>query len=159
MAASPSAAVPVKDARTETGDEPVAASARGRRMAWANWTSLMFALLQSVCTFFATVNGLRLAIGIGALALSSGARATVHWLHSDAVRVPMIVLALLGTLLNLVVLWQVRRLRNRPAAQWRQKPVGARTVRMERAQLVLSIVTLLLIVVEESIHLRWHHHL
>ena len=126
---------------------------------WIGWSSFFFAVLQSVCTFFATVNGLRLAIGIGALALSGGVRATVHWLHSDAVRVPMIVLALLGTLLNLVVLWQIRRLRNRPAAQWRQKPVSARTVRMERAQLVLSIVTLVLIVVEESIHLRWHGHL
>jgi hypothetical protein len=30
---------------------------------------------------------------------------------------------------------------------------------MERLQLVLSIVTLVLIAVEEYWHLRWHHHL
>jgi hypothetical protein len=126
---------------------------------WIGWSSFLFALLQSVCTFFASVNGLRLAIGVGALALSSGTRVAVRWLHSDAVRVPMIVLALLGTLLNLVVLWQIRRLRSNPAAQWRQRPVSPRKIRMERVQLVLSVVTLVLIAVEEYWHLRWHHHL
>jgi len=126
---------------------------------WLGWSSFFFALLQSVCTFFATVNGLRLAIGIGALALSGAARSTVHWLHSDAIRLPMIGLALLGTLLNLVVLWQIRRLRARPSAQWRQRPVSLRKIRMERVQWVLSVVTLVLIGVEEYWHLRWHHHI
>jgi hypothetical protein len=137
---------------------PVAGGSTKSRV-WIGWSSFFFALLQSVCTFFASVNGLRLAIGIGALALSGGARATVHWLHSDAVRVPMMVLALCGTLLNLVVLWQIRRLRSRPAAQWRQRPVSSGKIRMERVQLVLSILTLVLIGVEEYWHLRWHHHL
>jgi hypothetical protein len=127
--------------------------------AWIGWSSFFFALLQSVCTFFASVNGLRLAIGIGALALSGGARATVGWLHSDSIRLPMMGLALLGTLLNLLVLWQIRRLRARPAAQWRQTPVTPAKIRMERLQLVLSIVTLVLIAVEEYWHLRWHLHL
>jgi len=142
----------------ESPANPVAdGNAKSRE--WLGWSSFFFALLQSVCTFFATVNGLRLAIGIGALALSGAARSTVHWLHSDAVRLPMIVLALLGTLLNLIVLWQIRRLRARPSAQWRQKPVSLRKIRMERVQWVLSVVTLALIGVEEYWHLRWHHHL
>jgi hypothetical protein len=126
---------------------------------WIGWSSFFFALLQSVCTFFATVNGVRLAVGIGALALTGAARSTVHWLHSDAIRLPMIVLALMGTLLNLVVLWQIRRLRARPSAQWRLKPVSSRKIRMERVQWVLSAVTLVLIGVEEYWHFRWHHHL
>jgi len=149
-----------KDMRTDAGEQPVATSAPERRaMTWTSWTSLLFALLQSLCTFFASVNGVRLAIGIGALALSGGAGAFVSWLHSDAIRVPMMSLALLGTLLNLVVLWQIRRLRARPAAQWRQTPVTPGKIRMERLQLVLSIVTLVLIAVEEYWHFRWHHHL
>lgn len=126
---------------------------------WIGWSSFLFALLQSVCSFFASVNGLRLAIGVGALALSGGARVAVGWLHSDAVRVPMILLALLGTLLNLVVLWQIRRLRARPSAQWRQAAVSPRKLRMERLQFVLSMVTLVLITVEEYWHFRWHNHL
>ena len=127
--------------------------------AWIGWSSFFFALLQSLCTFFATVNGLRLAIGVGALAVSASVGATLDRFHSDLVRLPMMVLALCGTLLNLVVLWQIRRLRNRPAAQWRQQPVSAGKIRMERVQLVLSVVTLVLIAVEEYWHLRWHHHL
>ena len=137
---------------------PVAGGSAKPRV-WIGWSSFFFALLQSLCTFFASVNGVRLAIGIGALALSGGASAFVRWLHSDAIRVPMMSLALLGTLLNLVVLWQIRRLRARPAAQWRQQPVSPGKIRMERVQLVLSIVTLVLIAVEEYWHLRWHHHL
>jgi hypothetical protein len=35
------------------------------------WSSFFFALLQSICTFFAAVDGLRLVIGIGSLALST----------------------------------------------------------------------------------------
>lgn len=71
----------------------------------------------------------------------------------------MVLLALIGSLLNLVVLMQLRRLRNRPASQWRQTPLSPRKIRMERWQMVLSIVTLVLIGVEEYIHLLWHHHL
>jgi hypothetical protein len=163
MAAGSATTVQANDRRTDAGEQPVAASAPERRAmawtSWTNWTSLLFALLQSLCTFFATVNGVRLAIGIGALALSGGTRAAVRWLHSDAIRVPMMSLALFGTLLNLVVLWQIRRLRARPAAQWRQTPVTPGKIRMERLQLILSIVTLVLIAVEEYWHLRWHHHL
>ena len=127
--------------------------------AWIGWSSFFFALLQSLCTFFATVNGLRLAIGVGSLAVSAGVGSTLSRFHSDLVRLPMMSLALVGTLLNLVVLWQIRRLRARPAAQWRQTPVSPGKIRMERVQLVLSIVTLVLIAVEEYWHLRWHHHL
>lgn len=71
----------------------------------------------------------------------------------------MIVLALAGSLLNLVVLWQVRRLRSRPAAQWRQTPASAGKLRMERVQTILSIATLVLIGIEEYWHITWHHHL
>jgi len=34
-------------------------------------------------------------------------------MHIDAIRIPMMILALAGSLLNLVILWQVRRLRRR----------------------------------------------
>jgi len=123
------------------------------------WSSLLFAMLQSICTFFAAVDGVRLAIGVGALVVSAGVGATMDWLHADKVRLPMIVLALAGSLLNLLVLWQVRRLRARPSAQWRVSAPSRGKLRMERVQLILSIVTLILIGIEEYWHLRWHHHL
>lgn len=149
--------VSVKTSRSE--GQQANTSESGKTRSVIAWSSFFFSLLQSLCTFFATVNGLRLAIGIGALAVSSSIGAAIRWFHSDLIRLPMVVLALIGSLLNLVVLWQVRRLRSRPAAQWRQTPVSAGKIRMERVQLVLSIATLILLGIEEYWHLTWHHHL
>src|SRR6201996_1253654 len=84
------------------------------------WSSFFFALLQSICTFFAALDGLRLAIGIGSLAVSAGVGSDLDRFHADWIRIPMIGLALLGSLTNLAVLAQIRRLRRRPASQWRQ---------------------------------------
>src|ERR1700755_165241 len=95
-------------------------------MAWANWTGLLFALLQGLCTFFAAANGLRTVIGVGAIALTAGQGEVVRFFHSSAFRRPMNVWAVALAGLNLLVLWQIRRLRERPAAQWRVKPVTAK---------------------------------
>jgi len=149
--------VSVNTSRSEGQQANAAESGKTRSI--VAWSSFFFSLLQSLCTFFATVNGLRLAIGIGALAVSSSVGAAIRWFHSDLIRLPMVVLALLGSLLNLVVLWQVRRLRSRPAAQWRQRPVSAGKLRMEWVQFVLSMATLVLLGIEEYWHVTWHHHL
>jgi hypothetical protein len=58
-----------------------------------------------------------------------------------------------------VILAQVRHLRNRPASQWRRIPLSPHKIRMERVQIVLSIATLVLIGLEEYLHLRWCGHL
>jgi hypothetical protein len=123
------------------------------------WTSLAFAVLQSVCTFFAAMNGLRVGIGITSLVLASSTAAAIDHFHSGWLRVPMILLAVLGSVINLVVLWQIRRLRKLPAAQWRQTTQKPGKLRSERMQLVLSIVTLILVALEERQHLIWLHHL
>ena len=123
------------------------------------WSSFLFALLQSICGAIVAIDGLRIAIGIGALALSTGAGAAMVRFHSDAIRIPMVVIALLGSLLNLAILMHVRHLRNRPASQWRQKPLSLVQKRTEHAQLLLSLATLVLIGVEEYLHLSLHHSL
>ena len=61
------------------------------------WTSLAFAVLQSVCTFFAAMNGLRVGIGITSLVLASSTAAAIDHFHSSWLRLPMIVLAVLGS--------------------------------------------------------------
>ena len=130
----------------------------GRTQGVIAWSSLLFAILQSVCTFFAALSGLRLAIGVGAFALASGAG--VRWdkiFHPDKVRIPMIVLALVGSLLNLAVIAHMRWLRNRPASQWRRVPLTSKQLRMERLQIALSILTLLLVIIEELYHHRNFH--
>lgn len=103
------------------------------------------------------VNGLRLAIGIGSLVLTTGVGAAVVRFHTTWIRLPMLGIALVGSLLNLAILAHVRHLRNRPASQWRQKPLSRHKLRMERLQFVLSIATLILIGVEEYLHLGFHH--
>jgi uncharacterized membrane protein len=123
------------------------------------WSSLAFAVLQSVCTFFAAMNGLRVGIGLGSLALAASTTSAIDRFHNSWMRVPMIVLAVLGSILNLIVLWQIRRLRNLAAAQWRQAPPKPRKLRSERLQLVLSILTLILVALEERQHLIWLRHL
>jgi len=122
------------------------------------WTGFFLALLQSICTFFAALSGLRLVIGIGSLAVSAGVAAILDRFHADWIRLPMIGLALIGSLLNLVILAQIRRLRHRPASQWRQVPLSPQKIRMERAQVILSIATLVLIGIEEYLHFRLRHH-
>jgi hypothetical protein len=141
---------PTEDATSEVAERVHGAIA---------WSSFFFALLQSVCTFFAAANGLRFAVGIGSLVLSASAGAMVDRFHADALRVPMISLALVGSLLNLAVVAQIRRLRRRPASQWRQQPPTPRKLRMERLQVVLSVATLALIAVEEILHYHYCGHL
>ncbi len=123
------------------------------------WGSLLFAALQSVCTFFAAMSGLRVGIGIGSLVLAASAAKAIDSFHVDWLRVPMISLAVVGAVLNLIVLWQIRRLRRNSAAQWRARPVSPKRLRMERLQIVLSVVTLVMVFLEERQHLIWLRHL
>jgi hypothetical protein len=134
-------------------------SKNGRAQGVIAWSSFFFAVLQSICTFFAAVDGLRLVIGVGSLAVSAGIGTAMDRFHQDWIRVPMMVIALLGSSLNLVILMQIRHLRNRPASRWRQRPLSPNKIRMERAQMILSIATLVLIGVEEYLHFRWCGHL
>jgi hypothetical protein len=132
-------------------------SETGKAQGVIAWSSLLFAVLQSVCSFFVALDGLRLVIGVGALASVVGAGEQWDRLHTDWLRVPMVALALVGALLNLTVLLHVWHLRSRPSAQWRQRPLTPRKKRMERVQFALSLITLALVAVEEISHWRTFH--
>ena len=124
---------------------------------WISWSSFVFALLQSLCTAVFAISGVRVLIGLGALAAAAGTDAPARGWHQDAIRIPMMLLALAGTFVNLYVLWRVRRLRNRPAAQWRVQPPTAKELRSERWQLFLAAVTLVLLAAEWWTHSLYHH--
>src|SRR6516164_4980326 len=91
-----------------------AAPTSGRIRAVA-WTSVLFALLQSLCTAVLTISGIRVAIGLSALAAAGGIYAPAKGWHQDAIRIPMLILATIGALLNLAVIAWIRHLRNRPS--------------------------------------------
>jgi hypothetical protein len=121
-----------------------------------NWSALFFAVLQSACSAFIALNGVRLLIGVGAFAAASGALKLADRMHIDAIRIPMTLLALAGSLLNLVVLWQVWRLRRRPASAWRQTAVPKQKLASEWLQFSLSILTLILLAAEFVAHRFLH---
>jgi len=118
--------------------------------------SLMVALLQSLCTAVLTVSGIRVAIGLTALAAASGIYAPARGWHQDAIRIPMLVLASVGAIVNLAVLGWIRHLRSRPAAQWRLREMGAKERRSERVQVLLAVVTLILVGLEVWTHPMVH---
>jgi len=117
-----------------------------------NWSSIAFALLQSACAAVMLLSGLRVAIGLGALAAAAGIHAPARGFHQDAIRIPMMILAFLGAVMNLYVIWKVRRLRSRPASQWRQQPLTKKKLNSERFQIGLSVLTLLLLATEWITH-------
>jgi hypothetical protein len=138
---------------------PSAAQEAAIPQGWIAWSSLFFAILQSICTFFAAMAGLRLVIGAGALVLSAGASGALVRFHANVFRLPMMALALAGSLLNLIAILRVWQLRARPAARWRQRPLDTRKRRMEHLQFALSIATLVVILVEEYFHFTLAHSL
>jgi hypothetical protein len=127
-------------------------SERGRGVWIINWSSFIFALLQSICSAIIAISGLRVVIGLGALAAAAGVNAPARGFHADAIRIPMMLLSLVGALVNLYLLWHVRRLRKRPAARWRRKPITARKRNSELLQFVLSTLTLILLAAEWLTH-------
>lgn len=124
------------------------------RFQWLNWSSLFLAFIQSVCSAFIALHGIRLLVGIGAVVLASSTWALAERLHVAAIRIPMMLLALFGALLNLIALWQVRRLRRRSASAWRRQPLTPGKRRNESLQLALSLLTLVLLFAEWVSHFR-----
>jgi hypothetical protein len=118
--------------------------------------SLFLAVLQSLCTAVLTISGIRVAIGLTALAAAGGIYAPARGFHQDAIRIPMLILAAAGAILNLAVLAWIRHLRSRPAAQWRRRPLTPRQKRSELLQIVLAVVTLVLVALETWTHTLVH---
>ena len=119
-------------------------------------TSLFFILLQSACTAFIAISGLRLVIGVGALAAAATGLKFLAALHGTAFRIPMETIAIAGSIVNLLAVRRIRRLRARPASQWRIKPATTKQLRSESWQVGLAILTLLLVAVEWGFHIYLH---
>ena len=119
-------------------------------------SSFFFILLQSACTAVIALSGLRLLIGIGSLAAASVGVKFLASIHGEAVRIPMIILATAGSLINLYVIWRIRSLRSRPASSWRVEPATPEKLRAETIQIVLAVLTLLLVAIEVALHLYLH---
>ncbi len=139
---------------------PVASRPRNelRGKSWTiGLTSLFFILLQSACTAFMALSGLRLLIGIGSLAAATAGMHLLASIHGEGIRIPMEIVAIAGSVINLYAIWRVRSLRARPSSQWRVAPVSADKRRAESIQIAIAIVTLLLVAIEWTFHIYLHH--
>ena len=127
-----------------------------KKMKTLGAASLLIALLQSLCTAVLTISGIRVAIGLTALAAAGGVYAPARGFHQDAIRIPMLILAAGGAIINLAVLAWIWHLRSRPSAQWRRRELSTRQKRSERLQVVLAILTLILVGLETWTHPKVH---
>jgi hypothetical protein len=141
-----------------TAKEPASKSPLGLQSLLPNLgrTSLLFALLQSLCTAVLTISGIRVAIGLTALAAAGGIYAPARGYHQDAIRIPMLIVASAGAILNLAILAWIRHLRSRPSAQWRRREISAGERRSERIQVALAVLTLILVGLETWTHTIVH---
>lgn len=126
------------------------------KLGFVSGTSLLFALVQSLCTAVFTLNSVRLGIGITALSAGILLKSIVP-IHRDAIRAPMLILAVAGSVINLAVLAWIWRMRRLPSAQWRKREIGKKEKRSERLQVALSVATLVLVALEGWIHPILNH--
>jgi hypothetical protein len=118
--------------------------------------SLVLAVAQSVCTAVLTIGALRVAIGVSALAAGS-IFGPLHAFHRSWIRVPMLIAATAGAVLNLLVLSWIWYLRSRPSAQWRKREISQKEKQSERLQVALAILTLVLVALEAWAHPILNH--
>jgi hypothetical protein len=142
--------------KSDTSVHEVSETSVEKRSWLIGLSSFFFILLQSACAAFIALSGFRLLIGIASLAAASSTLKFLIAIHADAIRIPMVVLAVAGSAINLYVIWRIRSLRARPSSNWRLKPVTPEKKRGESIQIVLAVVTLLLVAVEIALHLRLH---
>ena len=132
------------------------ASSGAKPMRAVVWASVLLALLQSLCTAVLTISGIRVAIGLSALAAASGIYAPAKGWHQDTIRIPMLIVATVGAVVNLAVIAWMQHLRNRPAAQWRRRERTRKEKRSEKLQIILAVVTLILVGLETWTHPMVH---
>jgi hypothetical protein len=133
-------------------------SAATTHRSWAvALTSFFFILLQSACTAVMAISGVRVVIGLTALAAAAGLHRPASGFHADAIRIPMMAIALIGSLVNLYVIWRIRSLRSRPSSQWRTSPAAPKQKRAEAFQIGLSVITLALLLAEWITHRIIHN--
>ncbi len=132
--------------------EKNSAADTGKRSWWVALTSLAFILLQSACTAVIAISGIRVAIGLGSLAAAAGLHRPADGFHENAIRIPMMVVAVLGSVINLYVVWRIRSLRTRSSSQWRARPVTPQQNRAELFQIAMAALTLALVAAEWLTH-------
>jgi hypothetical protein len=119
--------------------------------------SLPILLFETGCAIFVFAN----RISILTTGAATGLVLQASWLHSERVRLPLLALATIGSVFNLFVLRNARRLSRKPEAQWRIKPLRFRDKLRNGIVFSASVLTLFMVISElvlhPSIYPGWHH--
>src|SRR5712692_7269735 len=106
--------------------------------------SFGLAVVQGVCAAAVFVSGISTALGFSTLVAATAAGPATGF-HANKFRIPMLAIAGLGAVVNLVLLWNADRMRRNPSARWRMRPLSRRERWEKSIQLGASVLTLLLI--------------
>ncbi len=99
-------------------------------------SSLAAAYIQGACALLMLANSTKIALGLGSVV----AAGVSSFLHSDPVRIPLMVGAAVAATITLYVIWNWWRLRRRPSARWRLQPLS----KWERRSVALGVSSALL---------------
>jgi hypothetical protein len=118
-----------------------------------SWGAFVLANVEAVCHFVVYQGG----NGIPLSKISASVTGWVTVLHRDIFRIPALLLAIVGSMLNLWILWRSHHLRNAPSAAWRKRPLTAKDRWRIGLVLTLSALTLFTAGFEIYFHRLTHH--
>ena len=111
-------------------------------------------LVEGACAILVASASAKLFVGLGAVAGAVKASR----LHSDVIRIPVLLVSAASAVIMLVVLWNAWRSRNRSAARWRKRPMATREKFSFAITLLASVLTLALVAGEAMEHPFFHLH-
>jgi len=117
---------------------------------------LCLAGIQAVCAAAVALSGIRTVLGFSSLIAATAAGPATGF-HANKFRIPMLALAGVGAVVNLMLFWNAERLRRNPSARWRMRVLTRKETIGKWIQVGSSVLTLLLIVAEVLTHPLFHH--
>jgi len=109
------------------------------------WVPLGATAAQVIpCAFLLGLSGYRTVIG-GLAVFSAAIAGPFELFHQNKVRIPFFLIAGGLSLLNLYMYAYAKRRREMPASQWRRQPLSTGERRIQKVQLVTSVLTLVMI--------------
>ena len=105
-------------------------------------------LIQGACALLMATNAGKALLGLATTTVA----ARISFIHSDPIRIPLMVLSALGATLVLYVLWNGWRLRTSSAARWRRQPLTKRERWSVAFALACSLLTWALVIGEYFAH-------
>ena len=118
-----------------------------------SWMTLIISIVEAACVFAVAAAKTGLVLGSAAIALTGWTLS----LHRDVIRIPLLLIAIVGSLINLYLLWRAHRLRSAASAAWRRRPLTTRDKWRIALVFSLSVMTLALGMAEIYFHRLFHH--